>query len=206
MDPLNKAHVKDDEPKLDSSSFTSISSMKERKYMKKAAHMEDTFNHFKEKALTRYEDFVAAITSKRIGIDVSTTSLEALAFRLLKLENLHEFFSFLHDHKNEAFCQATHANFPLWKKYDVSIQYTIDDEKKYDYGRLCLTPSGDLTQGAVHLFRETCANCMKIEKNTETGKTERFKKCSRCKKAYYCSVDCQKIHWKKHKVDCNESN
>ena len=28
------------------------------------------------------------------------------------------------------------------------------------------------------------------------------KRCSRCHLTYYCSVDCQKLHWKTHKGDC----
>ena len=29
-------------------------------------------------------------------------------------------------------------------------------------------------------------------------------KCGRCKKAYYCSKDCQRKHWKMHKIKCKE--
>lgn len=29
--------------------------------------------------------------------------------------------------------------------------------------------------------------------------------CSRCKKAYYCSADCQRAHWKSHKSNCVKS-
>ena len=33
-------------------------------------------------------------------------------------------------------------------------------------------------------------------------KSDPSKRCSRCHLTYYCSVDCQKLHWKIHKVDC----
>jgi prefoldin subunit 4 len=40
----------------------------------------------------------------------------------------------------------------------------------------------------------SCSNCGKKE--------EKLKLCSACKKTSYCSVDCQKAHWPKHKADC----
>ena len=27
-------------------------------------------------------------------------------------------------------------------------------------------------------------------------------RCSRCKMMYYCNVECQRKHWKKHKKEC----
>ena len=32
------------------------------------------------------------------------------------------------------------------------------------------------------------------------------KVCTSCKTTYYCSYDCQKAHWKKHKLTCNGPN
>lgn len=43
---------------------------------------------------------------------------------------------------------------------------------------------------------KTCANCSQEYCN---------KKCSRCKKVFYCSDMCQKEHWKTHKQVCKES-
>lgn len=43
-----------------------------------------------------------------------------------------------------------------------------------------------------------CWNCGMDEGEPDT----KFKKCSRCKLAYYCSRGCQKSHWKKHKPRC----
>lgn len=40
--------------------------------------------------------------------------------------------------------------------------------------------------------RGSCANCGK----------EAEKRCSKCRKTWYCSRDCQVLHWKAHKVNC----
>jgi hypothetical protein len=39
-----------------------------------------------------------------------------------------------------------------------------------------------------------CASC---------NKTGPWRLCSRCKKVYYCSVECQKKNWPTHKLDCH---
>lgn len=41
-------------------------------------------------------------------------------------------------------------------------------------------------------------NCNNFEKKN----TPKFKKCSKCCVAYYCSAECQKAHWKAHKPLC----
>jgi hypothetical protein len=42
-----------------------------------------------------------------------------------------------------------------------------------------------------------CRKCDEVD-----DASERFKQCSRCKVAYYCSRECQKEHWKIHKKEC----
>lgn len=60
----------------------------------------------------------------------------------------------------------------------------------------------ELSVGYPEIFRfittlvpkeKSCANCL-IEDCT--------KKCSKCKKVFYCSAACQRTHWKTHKADC----
>ena len=47
-----------------------------------------------------------------------------------------------------------------------------------------------------------CSNpaCYKI--NFASFGDSRYKKCSRCQLAYYCTKECQLVHWKKHKKYC----
>jgi len=45
-------------------------------------------------------------------------------------------------------------------------------------------------------MERSCARCNK----TGIG----FPKCSRCKEVFYCDQDCQKLHWLKHKPDCQK--
>lgn len=51
-------------------------------------------------------------------------------------------------------------------------------------------------QKAVSISCNSCAVC---------NKKQCQKRCSNCKKVYYCSADCQKSHWQKHKLDCKKS-
>ncbi len=45
-----------------------------------------------------------------------------------------------------------------------------------------------------------CANCMAV---AGIGSIKTLKKCGRCKKVYYCDVECQKYHWQTvHKLHC----
>lgn len=44
----------------------------------------------------------------------------------------------------------------------------------------------------------TSGNCAKCKKPNATSK------CGACKMVYYCNVDCQRAHWKRHKKQCNK--
>lgn len=47
-------------------------------------------------------------------------------------------------------------------------------------------------------LHKVCSTCSKAN--------EELLKCTRCKKAYYCNVDCQKTDWPKHKLTCSKGN
>lgn len=53
----------------------------------------------------------------------------------------------------------------------------------------------------ISLTSMTLYSCVSGDcRNTAT------KVCTSCKTTYYCSYDCQKAHWKKHKLTCNGPN
>lgn len=62
------------------------------------------------------------------------------------------------------------------------------------------TSSGDGPSGKL-IGVPKCNNCGK--KEARDGGP--LKKCKRCLEALYCSVDCQKKDWKKHKMECHEN-
>ncbi|CAK4661259.1 hypothetical protein LEN26_011825 [Aphanomyces euteiches] len=48
-------------------------------------------------------------------------------------------------------------------------------------------------------YRMECQGCGKTPSNQKS-----FKSCSRCKRARYCSQECQRAHWPEHKKLCSE--
>lgn len=61
----------------------------------------------------------------------------------------------------------------------------------------CLAKAGKGMQKDMKKMglREVCNNCGKND--------EKNQRCARCRKAYYCSIQCQRTHWVHHKVMCN---
>ena len=50
-----------------------------------------------------------------------------------------------------------------------------------------------------------CSNCCKGELQYVHGhqvKTQNFSSCGACRSVFYCSKECQKEDWKRHKVEC----
>ncbi|RYP23402.1 hypothetical protein DL765_001107 [Monosporascus sp. GIB2] len=52
--------------------------------------------------------------------------------------------------------------------------------------------------GLEGLLRDKCRNC----NATESKKGGRLLKCTRCRAAAYCSQECQRKDWKKHRMEC----
>jgi len=55
----------------------------------------------------------------------------------------------------------------------------------------------DPPRWAAPLREPECAFCR--------SNTERLKRCSGCKRVFYCSRTCQRNHWKEHKAECQKS-
>ena len=55
--------------------------------------------------------------------------------------------------------------------------------------------SAGMQNQSISYNTKSCNNC---------GKMENLKLCSRCRSVFYCSVDCQRSHWKQHKKTCNK--
>jgi len=77
------------------------------------------------------------------------------------------------------------GSFAKYKGFDKSTWLTIDKT---------VTKQDKLVRKAL----KKCSYCHNPAKEGES-----LKLCSRCKKVQYCGQDCQKNHWKEHKLECN---
>lgn len=60
-------------------------------------------------------------------------------------------------------------------------------------GAMVTTKAGSKAAGSATATADKCAKCSKAEGTL---------RCSRCRKVSYCSKECQRAHWKSHKIKC----
>jgi hypothetical protein len=59
---------------------------------------------------------------------------------------------------------------------------------------------GDADTKAIRELRCVCGTCS----TTPDKNKGKFNKCAACQAMYYCSVECQRVDWPKHKGECEQ--
>jgi hypothetical protein len=59
---------------------------------------------------------------------------------------------------------------------------------------------GDADAEMIRELRRVCGTCS-LTPDKNKGK---FNKCAACQAMYYCSVECQRVDWPKHKGECEQ--
>uniref|UniRef100_A0A7S2GWX1 MYND-type domain-containing protein n=1 Tax=Octactis speculum TaxID=3111310 RepID=A0A7S2GWX1_9STRA len=54
--------------------------------------------------------------------------------------------------------------------------------------------------------RSKCGKCSRFECQQQETETIKFRQCSKCLIAKYCSTECQKVDWQSHKIMCKKSH
>lgn len=86
-------------------------------------------------------------------------------------------------------------------------------DKQYDYYHLCEKCDIEAQMNMYNFFNnqgfraniiDISETCKLICGYCDKEKKNKLKKCSRCKVYYYCSKECQKKDWPRHKLQCNK--
>ncbi|GFH44997.1 MYND finger domain containing protein [Chaetoceros tenuissimus] len=90
---------------------------------------------------------------------------------------------------------------------EVNDDYHIHTQLKYKDNFKKSLP-GCHKEKEIKCFNPKCSKS-EIKMKSMTGETlerseKKLMKCSRCLKAYYCSKECSKSDWKRHKKECNK--
>lgn len=78
----------------------------------------------------------------------------------------------------------------------------MDNVRQKNYSKTFKKPSEVLFLQKIVLFVSVDNDYKLCSDKIDNPPQTTFKKCSRCKKVYYCSKECQKRHWPTHKLSC----
>lgn len=146
---------------------------------------EKAFEAVKSKDLKKLKSIVA-----QIGIDTITDVNGNTLFDQAFISNCPEIIEYLLLKSNDP--RELLSRFPFESIAPTSALFKLCMCLAFgEQLEACSEKSGTTSQ--IDKITNLCANCS-ADKCT--------KKCGRCKKAYYCSAECQKAHWQKHKQDC----
>eukprot|EP00798_Chlamydomonas_sp_ICE-L_P028747 gene28747-31926_t len=103
-----------------------------------------------------------------------------------------------------------HRHLQILVAFRMRKSYQFIEEHMSRIGVLCVQETREAAQGSASKYGNhpdgrnsiCCDNCEAMEGVEGLWDGAKFDRCSACKKVRYCSSECQKAHWPKHKKDC----